>query len=105
MPTKTFTERARLALSEGRAALNWFIERDEREEAAAMQSLLADTSNAVREVQAAESAMAALAHATDERADAADEQLNAAKASLEQWLDALEHQTQTRFGCSDEVTT
>jgi len=102
---KTVAERARLALSEGRAALNWFIKRDEPEEAAAMRSLLANTSEAVREVHAAESARAALGHITDERTDAADEQLYAAEASLEEWLEVLEYQTHTRFGCSDEVMT
>lgn len=109
---RTLAERTRNAVREGRAALQWFIEREEHDEAAAMRPLLADTLEAVREVNAAESAETALMWTTGEQTDwaeeglrAASERLRAAEVSLESCVEVLEYRTQTRFGCSDEVTT
>lgn len=73
---------------------------------------MADTLEAVREVNAAESAEAALMYTTGEQTDwaeerlrAASERLRAAEVSLASCVEVLEYRTQTRFGCSDEVTT
>lgn len=106
MPTRTLAQRARLAIREGRAALQWFTERGEHEEFSVMQALLASTSDAIREFHVAEErAQAIFFHATDAETDVADEQLHLAQVNLEEWVDALEYRTATRFGCSDEAST